>query len=483
MSEFQEFIIKDGVLQSYRGTASDIIIPEGVHTIDSLAFLSHKKENIESIQFPSTLEIIEDWAFDQCDKLKRIVIPANVKEIGRGAFYSCEALEEVVIQGSPRIADDAFSWSPWEDAEFKKAQAKIDENVLLRVHPDLTEYTIPHNIRVIGRDAFKNSKIKEIEIPKGVTKLDSCAFSHSRLERISLPDTLRVIESYAFSNCENLAELTVSKSVTDIDVGAFQDLPNCVLTILNESDDEELFRISDHAFAFGQLTPHVKEVRVPYGSVAMRYAMKVGLNVTTFPCSPKKFGNPKKYEYVDEEFCCCGGTLHEYFGRQDVVHIPEGIHTIESRAFGGSNVKKVYLPCSVKIIDEDAFACCQQLEEIAGEGVEEIGRKAFNFCKKLKQVEFPNLKRCYDISFKNCSSLDCKNVIIPEDAEIIMEAEEPWRCGCGRCFFTRTPFTPIEMVKKAAQLKRGTAIDRALEGAKERALEEFIKEMEQKKRQ
>lgn len=52
-----------------------------------------------------------------------------------------------------------------------------------------------------------------------------------------------------------------------------------------------------------------------------------------------------------------------------------------------------------------------------------------------------------DISFKNCNCLKRKNIIIPEDAEIIMEAEEPWRCGCGRCFFTRTPFTPVEMIK------------------------------------
>lgn len=480
MSELQDFIIKDGVLQSYRGTASDIIIPEGVNMIDMLAFSREKKAVIKSIQLPESLVIIENWAFDHCDKLKRIVIPAKVKEIGQGAFNWCRALEEVIIQGSPKIGDGAFSWSPWEEAEFKKAGAKIEGDVLLRVHPDLTEYLIPTNIKVIGRDAFKNSNIKEIDIPKGVTKLDICAFSYSQLERISLPDTLRVIKSYAFSSCENLTELTIPKSVTDIDTGAFQDLSNCVLTILNEKDDEELFRISDEAFAFGQLTPNIKEVRVPYGSVAMRYAVKAGLNVTTFPCGPKKFGNPKKYEYVDEVFCCYGGTLHEYFGQQDVVHIPEGIHTIEARAFWCSKVKKVYLPCSVKTIYKDTFDFCEQLEEVVGEGIEEIERNAFDFCKKLKRVEFPNLKRCYDISFRECNRLKRKNIIIPENAEIIMEAGEPWRCGCGRCLFTRTPFTPVEMVKKAAQLKRGIGMDETFERAKNRAIEEFIEEMERK---
>ena len=250
-----------------------------------------------------------------------------------------------------------------------------------------------------------------------------------------------MIEAYAFSNCEKLTELIIPKSVTDIDDGAFQDLPNCVLTILNESDDEELFRISDHAFAFGQLTPRIKKVRVPYGSVAMRYAVKAGLNVTTFPCSPKKFGNPKKYEYVEEVFCCSGGTLHEYFGRQDVVYIPEGIHTIEAKAFKSSSVKEVYLPCSVRVIEKDAFDFCQQLKEIVGEGVEEIGRHAFHWCENLKRVEFQNLKRCFDISFEDCNNLKRENIIVPEDAEIIIEAEEPWECACGYCHITRTPFT------------------------------------------
>ena len=477
MVEQKDFYIKDGELICYLGDSADIVIPDGVQRIGNGAFIENK--NLRSVTLPKTLSWIGQSAFSKCDNLKSITIPASVTFIDKCAF-SDSGLEEINIEGKPEIRLWAFDGTPYEANEFKTHGGLVKDNVLLSVNPELTEYTIPPGVKIIGRDAFKNSKVKKLDVPKGVTKLDICAFSYSELERISLPDTLRVIESYAFSNCENLTELTVPKSVTDIDSGAFQELPNCVLTILNESDDEELFRISDDAFAFGQLIPHIKEVRVPYGSVAMRYAVKAGLKVVTFPSSPKKFGNPKKYEYVDEVFCCSGGTLHEYFGQQDVVHVPEGIHTIEARAFWCSKVKKVYLPCSVRLIDKDAFDNCQLLEEITGEGVEEIGRNAFDFCKKLKRVVFPNLKKCFDISFKECNSLKRKNIIIPEDTEIIMEAEEPWRCGCGRCFFTRTPFTPTEVVKKAAQLKRNNYVDELFDRAKKRAIDEFIKEMEQK---
>ena len=371
--------------------------------------------------------------------LKSITIPASVTFIDKCAF-SDSGLEEVVIEGKPEIQLWAFDGTPWKTNELKSNWGLIRDNVLLSVNPELTEYTIPSNVKVIGRDAFKNSKIKEIDIPNGVTKLDICAFACSEIERISLPETLKLIGAYAFSNCEKLTELTIPKSVTDIDSGAFQELPNCVITILNESDDEELFRISEDAFAFGHLIPRIKEVRMPYGSVAMRYAIKAGLKVVTFLCTPKKFGNPKKYEYIDDVFCYFGGTLHQYFGKQDVVHVPEGIHTIESEAFWCSKVKKVCLPFSVKKIDKNAFCSCEQLEEIIGSGVEEIERHAFDCCEKLNRVEFPNLKRCFDISFEECNSLKRENIIIPEDAEIIMEADEPWTCGCGYCHITQTPF-------------------------------------------
>jgi len=247
---------------------------------------------------------------------------------------------------------------------------------------------------------------------------------------------LTVIEAYAFSNCKKLTELLIPKTVSVIGNRAFEEMPDCIITILNESDDEELFRISQDAFGWN--TPHIKEVCVPWGSVAMRYAMKAGLQVTTFPCNPTKFDNPKKYEYVDGVFCCLGSTLHQYFGRQDVVCVPEGICRIESSAFWRSNIKKVILPNSVEIIDEWAFSNCSQLEEIKGKCVKEIDLYAFDHCEKLKWAEFPKLQRCFDISFEHCNYLKRENIIIPQDAEIIEVEFKP--CGCGYQHAKNNPF-------------------------------------------
>lgn len=57
-------IVGDGVLLAYRGEAASVIIPEGVKYIAAEAFLKHAE--IESVQFPSTLEAIDANAFEGC---------------------------------------------------------------------------------------------------------------------------------------------------------------------------------------------------------------------------------------------------------------------------------------------------------------------------------------------------------------------------------------------------------------------------------
>ena len=424
VGEQKDFVIKDDKLVCYLGNAADIVIPEGVRRIGMGAFI--EKKNIQSVVLPKSLYWIGQSAFAHCENLKSIVIPESVTFIDKCAF-SDSGLEEIVIEGKPEIRLWAFDGTPWKANESKKHDGVVSGTVLLSVNPELTTYTIPSDVKTIGRDAFKNSKIKKLDIPRGVTKLDICAFAYSEIERISLPDTLKVVEAYAFSNCTNLTELVIPKSVTRIGDCAFEELSNCILTILNECDDEEVFRVGPNAF--GYHNPNIKEIRVPYGSAAMRYAMESGLNVIPFPCSLTKFGNSKKYHYIDDVFCCAGSTLHEYFGHQEVVYIPDGIRVIGDNAFTNSDVKKVYLPKTVIRIEQFGFANCNNLIAVVAEEVQTIERHSFYGCINLQRVVFPKLEKCYDISFENCDSLLRENIIIPDDAEVIEVEFKPCMCG------------------------------------------------------
>ena len=62
------------------------VVPEGTVKIQKEAF-SHS--GLNDIKLPSTLKIIEEYAFEHCTYLKNIVIPDGVETIGEGAFWDC----------------------------------------------------------------------------------------------------------------------------------------------------------------------------------------------------------------------------------------------------------------------------------------------------------------------------------------------------------------------------------------------------------
>lgn len=90
------------------------------------------------------------------------------------------------------------------------------------------------------------------------------------------------------------------------------------------------------------------------------------------------------------------------------VHIPEGVEHIGSYAFECcGNLKKVYMPNSLKSIGDGAFSGCASLY-LADfqDGVESIGRGAFLCCDSLVQLELPGaLTELGEFAFAGCDVL------------------------------------------------------------------------------
>lgn len=57
---------------------------------------------------PNTIEVIDEYAFSYCDKLKTINWPDRLRIIEKNAFYACSSLSEVELYGDCRILEDAF---------------------------------------------------------------------------------------------------------------------------------------------------------------------------------------------------------------------------------------------------------------------------------------------------------------------------------------------------------------------------------------
>lgn len=102
------------------------------------------------------------------------------------------------------------------------------------------------------------------------------------------------------------------------------------------------------------------------------------------------------------------GTLKRYTGRDEVITVPEGIHTIGEGALKGCvSLKKVILPQGLKCILADAFKGCRKLEEVViPEGVTYIGRYAFHRCHALKRAVLPlSVQELGECAFLYCDSL------------------------------------------------------------------------------
>lgn len=181
MGSISDFVIKNGVLKKYTGKDSVVTIPEGVTSIENMAF--SKCSSLTSVSIPNSVRSIGAWVFGGCSNLTSIIIPDGVLSIGACTFYDCYKLTSVTIPDSVKEI---------EYCAFEKCSS-------------LTRITIPDSVKDIGWGAFDGCiSLISIAIPNGVTRIDEATFRE----------------------CTSLESVTIPNSVTSIGVGVFDYTPN-----------------------------------------------------------------------------------------------------------------------------------------------------------------------------------------------------------------------------------------------------------------
>ena len=101
----------------------------------------------------------------------------------------------------------------------------IRAGVLERYNGSDTVVTVPDNVTVIGKNAFKECfGLKEVTIPLGVVSIEASAFSSCKaLKKIELPDSVKKIGVGAFGDCESLSKVVLSKNLVSIEYAAFKE--------------------------------------------------------------------------------------------------------------------------------------------------------------------------------------------------------------------------------------------------------------------
>lgn len=159
-------------------------------------------KSVTEVEIPAEIDglavkVIENSAFEDCEKLRSISIPDSVIHIGEGAFLGCESLKSIKIPDSV-IYIGAFAFA--------------GIGLMSIVIPDTD------NIRYIRRGTFLNcDNLKSVTIPDGVRVIEREAFRGCEsLTSVMLPSRIRSIGLCAFCFCENLKSITIMNPDCDI---------------------------------------------------------------------------------------------------------------------------------------------------------------------------------------------------------------------------------------------------------------------------
>ena len=199
-----DFVIKDGVLKSYRGQSKHVVVPEGVKSIGEYCFY---KSDIVTVRFPKSLTRIENGAFSRCNGIRTITLPNTLKKLGYYAFAECENLISIDVPDS--LSDIPMSC-------FQECT-------------NLTRVNLPSKLKTIDYKSFyKCSSLAQINIPDTVTKIGSMAFGYCiNLKRVNMPDI--VIDEDVFEGCEKLNKNDFR----------YKDMPKFHLAPAEEIEDDE----------------------------------------------------------------------------------------------------------------------------------------------------------------------------------------------------------------------------------------------------
>jgi len=284
---------------AFRGCFSikDLLLPASLEIVKGASFRDN--DNLESVTIPNSVTHIDKSAFKGCRNLSRVKIISDEITISESAFYGCEKLNYISIPDNNRVGINAFELCPVEQS--LKEQEKINW-----FQPEDTKEEYSFKIRV---DKLNN----EICILKYIGPLE---------KTIIVPEKIQGMTVNAIgSNC--FERMTCVETI---------DLPDSIINI------------EKHAFAH---CINLKRITIPKGVQRIGdYAFRDCYSISSIMLPESIIEIPK--------------GLFMYCWNLSNVTIPQNLNLIREKAFYSCPNLCTVIPDSVEIIEENAFARCDQ---------------------------------------------------------------------------------------------------------------------------
>lgn len=351
MSNEKDFVIKNGVLEKYKGTGGDVIIPDGVKSIGHAFYYC---TSLTSVLIPEGVKEIGNFTFYGCKALQYVTIPDSVTHIGESAFGDCQSLTSISIPdsvssfGGPVFEKHTkVSIRETENPKhtLKKDACLVCDGVLVQYVGGYQNVIIPDCVKSIGNNAFEyRTSVKQVIIPDGVTNIGSSAFS----------------------NCQNLTDIIIPRSVTNIGNSVFCECNSLKSIVIPDG----ITRIEDFTF---EGCKSLKNISIP-GGIA-----HIGNRAFKYCSSLTSFNMPNSLTHIgDSAFSGCSSLR--------AFNLPNTLTHIGAYAFSGcSSVKNIDIPDRVTSIGGCAFANCKSLKSVTiPSSVTSCGR--FDRCNDVENI-------------------------------------------------------------------------------------------------
>ena len=294
--------------------------------------------------------------------------------------------------------------------------------------PLLPLFTVSENANGTLTITGYKGEATEIFIPgeingKTVTTIGKDAFSlNNNLTRVTLPDSVKSIGASTFYACTNLQSINLG-SVTNIGEYAFA---NC--SALESVDLIDTESIGSSAFdSCGSLNSvYLKDVKfidaeafahcdsltdIYYDDTQAEWETVTKIDGWNSGCPSEQVVHCNEAAGFTISYVSDGSvTVTGYSGSATVLEIPGEIDgrpvtAIGDDALSWRNMTSVTLPDSVTSIGKRAFEYCSALENINLSHVTSIGDSAFEYCSALESIDLSCVISLENEAFKSCSNL------------------------------------------------------------------------------
>ena len=220
----------DSVILCPSGFSGHVSIYDQTKVIKKYAFGFCQK--ITSVDFGYNIEIIEDYAFEECYVLSgTLLLPNTLKYIGYGAFSRClNITDTLIIPDSVIIIND---YAFFNCKNIKKIvignSVQIIPNYAFTGCMGLRTVIFGSSVKEIQELAFYSCiKLKSVTFSHSLEIIGMAAFSEclNLQGKLVFGEHVKVIESYAFSNCTTLVSVVMADSINYIGEMAFNNCSN-----------------------------------------------------------------------------------------------------------------------------------------------------------------------------------------------------------------------------------------------------------------